>query len=935
MNKFITLKKIAKATSLAAFLFVASSAPAQIITNAFDVATNYATEGTYNTGDNNGFGFGSWTINAGGGGQLLTADEAAQNGLYAFTISNMTANGVTTANRSFASTLPVGGSFSVRFRLNHLDNSGDTNGLELQDAGGNVLFSYWHQGGDNNNGHFIDAGGMGTATNFTYNFSAFSSLTFTLNSSTSYTFRDNTTGASFSGTLSGAAMTQVTFFRANGNSTTSDGQNLDFNALAITTLGSKPVFTAQPQNAAAIAGGNITLYALATSNLGSPQYQWYFTNGPIGGATATNLVLANVSPTNAGSYFVVASNSVGVVTSSVCVVTIIPFGYTNAYDVAANYSGFAGNQGFGFGAWTLSTVGGGDYISGDNPPLFGIWNNTASAATTAVRPFNSPLPVGGSFLVQLEMNNLDSSGNTNEIELQDASGNVLFSYFQMGGDNTNGWYTDANGTGVATGFAYDFADVDSFAFTLNSSTSYTFTDLATGASFTGTLSGAPIAQVTFFRGNGTTAPSNGQDFKFSSLVILSPTGSPPVFSVQPQYNGGLVGSTIDLSGTAVSGSTPAHYQWYLGSTAISGATNASLTLENVNLANSGNYLLVASNTFGSITSAVATVTVYLENSRLLAYDGFNYPGGPSAIDNVSQNGGLGWSGAWTNVTGAGNDINDGSLVAGADAPSGYDALSIGNSYYNYGSSRAGRWLDCSTNGALAARGFIGPDGNISAPGKTLYVSFLMQPDVTTLFYEFEFHRDDLNDPGRIAGVGDDTSTNDVFFREPTGTFTDLGIGDSFEDPSVGNHAVDFYVVRIDYLSGNTANVLVYRNPTSSTEPATPTATMANVGNMSFNGISLGAFGNYLALDEIRVGASWSDALGLPGSINMLAPLKQGGNWVVQFSANPAFTYRVLRATSLTSTWTQIGTATPTESGVGSFTDTSAPTGQAFYQVVTP
>ena len=65
-----------------------------------------------------------------------------------------------------------------------------------------------------------------------------------------------------------------------------------------------------------------------------------------------------------------------------------------AYDVASNYtSGFNGNQGFGFGSWTLNTPGGGGYISGDTPRLFGLWNSAANAASTAVRPFNSILSV--------------------------------------------------------------------------------------------------------------------------------------------------------------------------------------------------------------------------------------------------------------------------------------------------------------------------------------------------------------------------------------------------------------------------------------------------------------------------------------------------------------------------------------------------------------
>lgn len=195
---------------------------------------------------------------------------------------------------------------------------------------------------------------------------------------------------------------------------------------------------------------------------------------------------------------------------------------TNAFDVAQNYAGtgFTGNQGTGFGAWTLSTSVGGSYISGDTPKNFGIWNNTANGSSTALRPFNSSLSVGQTFSVQLEMIHLDTSANQNVFSLLNSSGQVLFSYWHQGGDNANGHYTDAGVIGgVATGFSYDFSHMDSFSFALTSATTYTFSDLSTGASFSGTVSDT-ISQVEFLRVNqSASAPSDGQDFKFNSLTI--------------------------------------------------------------------------------------------------------------------------------------------------------------------------------------------------------------------------------------------------------------------------------------------------------------------------------------------------------------------------------------------------------------------------------
>lgn len=609
---------------------------------------------------------------------------------------------------------------------------------------------------------------------------------------------------------------------------------------------------------------------------------------------------------------------------------------TNAYDVAANYSGFSGNQGYGFGTWVVSTSGGGAFIQSYGPSgkSFDLWNTSANAVSTAVRPFLAPLAVGESFSCELRYNSLDSPLTTNAIIFQDASGNTLFSYYHTGNEANpgNGTYTDANGTGVAMGFSYNYANFSSFTFTLNSALTYTFTDNTYGVSVNGTLSGAPIAQVMFYRGNGQVSLGNGQDFQIDVLTLTSPAGSPPVFTQQPLYEGGPVGSSVTLGATAM-GSGMVTYKWYFDGGPIVGATSTNLVLADLSLTNAGSYFAVASDTFGSATSAVVNVTVYTENNRLFAYEGFDYTDN-TAIDGAGQNGGSGWNGAWINVVGNNNYIlGPASLIGSTNAPAGYDSLATGASFYTDGNSRAGRFLDCSTNGVLATRGFINAAGNVGAAGKTLYVSFLMQPDTTASFYEFEFHRGDFSDATRICGVGNDTPDNDVHLRAPDNTFTDLGLADSFEGV-VGNLAVDFYVVRFDFNGGTNDNVAVYRNPTSLTEPGTATAVVTNIGDVSFNAICLAGFGNDLAVDEIRVGGTWADALGAAVAA-LQAPVVQAGRWTVSSVATPGYVYRVQSTTKLDGVWADIGSITNAETGLGSLQDTNAPAPDTFYRTVTP
>jgi hypothetical protein len=93
--------------------------------------------------------------------------------------------------------------------------------------------------------------------------------------------------------------------------------------LKITPVDQPLVFVVNPQSAAVAIGSTVTLTAVASSSQ-PVNYQWYFANNALAGITGTNLVITNISNVNAGNYFVVASNILGVVTSAVATVTIGP-----------------------------------------------------------------------------------------------------------------------------------------------------------------------------------------------------------------------------------------------------------------------------------------------------------------------------------------------------------------------------------------------------------------------------------------------------------------------------------------------------------------------------------------------------------------------------------------------------------------------------------
>jgi hypothetical protein len=90
------------------------------------------------------------------------------------------------------------------------------------------------------------------------------------------------------------------------------------------------------------------------------------------------------------------------------------------------------------------------------------------------------------------------------------------------------------------------------------------------------------------------------------LTVL--TAAPAVTLVQPINQTVQVGSNVILI-VSVTGSLPLSWQWNFNGTAILGATNSSLSLPSVTTNQAGTYSVVVTNSFGSVTSQVAVLTV--------------------------------------------------------------------------------------------------------------------------------------------------------------------------------------------------------------------------------------------------------------------------------------------------------------------------------------
>ena len=96
----------------------------------------------------------------------------------------------------------------------------------------------------------------------------------------------------------------------------SDGGGIEspsYRHYTITVTGSTnvaPSITAQPASQTITAGNSVT-FSGAASGSPNPTYQWQKNGGDIGGATGTSYTIPSVSPGDAGSYTLVATNAAG------------------------------------------------------------------------------------------------------------------------------------------------------------------------------------------------------------------------------------------------------------------------------------------------------------------------------------------------------------------------------------------------------------------------------------------------------------------------------------------------------------------------------------------------------------------------------------------------------------------------------------------------
>jgi subtilisin-like proprotein convertase family protein len=545
-----------------------------------------------------------------------------------------------------------------------------------------------------------------------------------------YQWQLNGSNLSNNSRVSGATSTSL----AIGNVQASDAGNYTLvannavgvvtSAVAVLTVNGPPSITAQPTGQSVSTGANVS-FNVTASGTAPLSYQWLFNGnilsdgGQISGSTSSTLALSNVQGTNAGSYSVFITNVVGAVTSSAALLSISSPAnaatFTNAALITIPDSGTATPY--------PSTIN----VSGMAGVVSKVTLSLKQLSHTYIHDVDVLLagPAGQRTLVFAHVGG--TLGVTNiTLSFDDAASASLPVSSQV----VSGTFKPTNGGGTVS-----------------------FPSPAPAAPYGATLSG--------FNGtapNGTWSlyvldDSAGDKGTISGGWTLSITSSnsPPTIVTQPASQNVPVGATVSFNVTA-SGTAPLSYQWQMNGNPLANATTSSLTLNNVQTGDSGNYNVVVSNSVGSTTSAVAVLNVLVPPAMVSQPQSLTTVAGSTANFSAGATGSLPMNYQWRFN---GSNLSNGGRITGATS----SALAISTVQ----ASDAGNYTLVVTNAvgvvtsAVATLTVNGPPTITAQPtGQSVLTGANVNFNVTAsgtapLSYQWLFNGTALSDGGQVSG----------------------------------------------------------------------------------------------------------------------------------------------------------------------------------------
>ena len=341
-------------------------------------------------------------------------------------------------------------------------------------------------------------------------------------------------------------------------------------------VGFGPATSAQPLSQNAISGTNVT-FSVTAGGTAPLSYQWQRSGTNLLGQTDATLTLTAVTTNNAGSYRVIITNLYGSVTSSVAILNV---GFVPSISVQPlSQKVISGSN------VTFSVTAGG------TPPLNYQWQSSGTNLPAQTNPTLTLTAVttnnAGDY--QVIVTNLYSSVTSSvaalyvvfppSISVQPVSQNVV------------------SGSNVAFTVAASGTPPLNYQWQMNG------TNIMGQTNTTLTLTAVTTNNAGTYR----VAITNLFGAVTSTTAALN-VGFAPTITAQPSSQSVVTGSNATLSVTA-GGTAPLHYQWQFGETTLVDQTNATLALAPVTTNNAGNYQVVITNLYGSVTSAVAAIAV--------------------------------------------------------------------------------------------------------------------------------------------------------------------------------------------------------------------------------------------------------------------------------------------------------------------------------------
>ena len=345
---------------------------------------------------------------------------------------------------------------------------------------------------------------------------------------------------------------------------------------AVLTVLVPPAITAQPSNQTVVVGASASFNVTATGT--SPlAYQWTFGGTNLAGATAGALLLTNVQPAQAGSYAVVVTNVAGSAISAVAMLTVLvpPAIATQPSDQAVVVGTNA--------SFTVTATG--------TLPLAYQWAFNGTNLPGAV---NSALTLTNAQVAQ---------AGTYSVRVTNSYGSVLSSNATLTVLVPPAIATQPSNATVVVGTNASFTVTASGTLPLAYQWAFNGTNLPGAVNSALTLTNVQVAQA----GTYSVWVTNSYGSVLSSNATLTVL-VPPAIATQPSNETVVVGTNASFTVTA-SGTLPLAYQWAFNGTNLPGAVNSALTLTNVQVAEAGTYSVWVTNSYGSVLSSNATLTV--------------------------------------------------------------------------------------------------------------------------------------------------------------------------------------------------------------------------------------------------------------------------------------------------------------------------------------